>query len=141
MIKKQIKRELESLGERVGDRLGQTLSKDADKKGAQVGKKVGVALGKQVERLHDAISEETVTKEEQIGIGGKIGTGVGIIGKRLVEKRHGLLGKLMGSGDLVSEGRTLGAKAEKIVKRGVKAGINRISGAKPGSKGDAEKGG
>ena len=40
------------------------------------------------------------------------------------------MGKLIGGGDLVSEGRTVGAKAEKIVKRAVKAGVKRIAAAK-----------
>lgn len=130
MLKKQVKKELESLGERVGDRLGQSLSKNADKKGSQIGRKAGKVLGEQIERVHHALEKETLTKEEQLGIGGKIGTGLGIIGKRLVERRYGLLGRIMGSGDLVSNGRAAGAKAEKIVKRAVKTGVGRIASTK-----------
>lgn len=142
MLKKQIKKELESLGEQVGSRLGQGLSKkDGDRKGAQAGKKLGKALGERVERLHDALEKEAVTKEEQLGIGGKIGTGLGIIGKHLVEKRYGLLGRLVDGNNLESEGRVMGAKAEKMVKRAVKRGAKRIMGRKGGSKEDQEKGG
>ncbi|NVL91130.1 MAG: hypothetical protein HWN69_09130 [Desulfobacterales bacterium] len=126
MTKKQIKNHLESLGERVGDQVAQGLSKGAENKGGKIGRKVGKVVGEQAERLHDALEKETVTKEEQLGIGGKIGTGLGIIGKRLVEKRYGFLGRLMGGDDLVSEGRVIGAKAEKIVKRTVKKGVQRI---------------
>lgn len=142
MLKKQMKKELESLGEQVGGRLGQGLSKkDGDRKGAQAGKKLGKALGEQVERLHDALEKEAVTKEEQLGIGGKIGTGLGIIGKHLVEKRYGLLGRLVDGNNLESEGRVVGAKAEKMVKRAVKKGAERIMGRKGGPKEDHEKGG
>ena len=141
MLKKQVKKELESLGERVGDRLGQSLSKNADKKGSQIGRKAGKVLGEQIERVQHALEKETLTKEDQLGIGGKIGTGLGIIGKRLVERRYGLLGRIMGSGDLVSNGRAAGAKAEKIVKRAVKTGVGRIAGTKKGEdKEDEQKG-
>ena len=61
-----------------------------------------------------------------IGVGGKLGTGLGLLGKNLMEKRYGIFGKLAGSRNLVSEGRVLGAKAEKIVKRAVKTGIERL---------------
>lgn len=132
-VKEQVKKELESLVERVGDGIDKRILKTADKKGAQLGKKLGKALGEQVERVHEAIDKETLTKEQELGIGGKIGTGLGVIGKHLIEKRYGLLGRLMGTGDLVSDGRTMGAKAEKIVKRAVKTGIERVAGAKGGS--------
>lgn len=135
------KKQLESLGERVGGRVGQGLSKNAEEKGADIGKKVGKALGEQVGRLQDALEKETVTKEEQLGIGGKIGTGLGIIAKHLVEKRHGLLTTVAGSGDLVSGGRTMGAKAEKMVKKGVKTGLQQIARVKGNSKEGHDKGG
>ena len=79
-----------------------------------------------MERLHNRLEKETITKQEQLGIGGKLGTGLGLLGKNLAEKRYGILGKLAGSRNLVSEGRVLGAKAEKIVKRAVKTGIERL---------------
>ncbi len=129
-LKKQVKKELESLGERVGKSVHKGLSKSGDDKGARVGKKVGKAVGEQVERLHGTLEKETVTKQDELGIGGKIGTGIGIIGKHLVEKRYGLLGKLMGSTDLISNGRTMGAKTEKIVKRAVKKGVERVASRK-----------
>ncbi|MBN1842141.1 MAG: hypothetical protein JW883_07670 [Deltaproteobacteria bacterium] len=129
-LKDQLKKELEELGERVGDRIGKGLSKGTDKKAAQIGQNVGKTLGKQVERVHDAMEKVTVTKEEELGIGGKVGTGLGIIGKHLVEKRYGLLGRLMGSADIISDGRTTGAKAEKMVKSAVKTGLERLAAAK-----------
>jgi hypothetical protein len=139
--KDQVKKELESLGERAGKRIGEKISKNADKKAADIGRKLGKTFAEQVERVHDALEKETVTKEEQVGIGGKLGTGLGIIGKRLIEKRYGMLGRLMGAGNLVSEGRTVGAKAEKIVKRAVKAGVNRMAGTRqPATKDKKEKG-
>jgi hypothetical protein len=127
--KNHIKKELGSMGEKAGERIGQSLSKDADKRAAEIGKKVGEKMAEQVERFHDVLEKETVTKEEELGIGGKIGTGLGIIGKNLVEKRWGILGRFAGSGNLVSEGRTLGAKTEKIVKGAVKEGVRRLAGA------------
>ncbi len=135
-LKKQVKKELESLGERVGDRIDQAISKTEDQKGARLGKKAGKAVGEQVQRVHEALEKETVTKEEELGVGGKIGTGLAIMGKHLVEKRYGLVGKLFGTNKMVSDGRTLGAKAEKIVKRAAKKGIERLAGAKgsPGKK-------
>ncbi len=129
-VKDQVKKEFESLGERAGKRIGEKISRNADKKAADIGRKLGKTFAEQAERVHDALDKETVTKEEQVGIGGKLGTGLGIIGKRLIEKRYGMLGRLMGAGDLVSEGRTVGAKAEKIVKRAVKAGVNRMAATK-----------
>ena len=139
-VRKQVKKQLESLGERVGDRIARGVAKKADTKGAQIGKKVGKTVGDQLERLHDALEKETVTKQEELGVGGKVGTGLGIIGKRLVEKRYGLLGKLMGTGNMVCEGRTMGAKAEKIVKRAVKSGVEKIAGAKRAVSEDDKKG-
>jgi hypothetical protein len=138
-LKKQVKKELEALGERVGDRIGKGVSKSTDEKAAQLGKKIGKTLGDQLERVHGALEKETVTKQEELGVGGKLGTGLGIIGKHLVEKRYGLLGSLMGTGDLVSDGRTMGAKAEKMVKRAVKTGIERVAAAKRGVKGQDDK--
>ena len=139
-VRKQVKKELESLGGRVGDRIARGVAKKADTKGAQIGRKVGKTVGDQLERLHDALEKETVTKEEELGVGGKVGTGLGIIGKRLVEKRFGLLGKLMGTGNMLSDGRTMGAKAEKILKRAVKSGVDRIAGGKGPVKEDDKKG-
>ena len=129
-IKNRVKKEFESLGERAGTRLAQTLSKSASDKGGDIGKKLGKTLGEQVDRVSDRLARETVTREEELGIGGKIGTAVGIVGKHLVEKRYGVLGRLMGSADLVSDGRTTGAKAEKMVKRAIKSGIQRVAASK-----------
>ena len=129
-LKKQLKKEFESLGERAGTRVGQTLSKNASDKGGNIGKRLGKTLGQQVDRASDAIERESVIREEELGIGGKVGTAVGILGKHLVEKRYGLLGKLMGSTDLVSDGRTTGAKAEKMVKRAIKTGVQRVAAAR-----------
>lgn len=139
-VRKQVQKELESLGERVGDRIAQGLATKADAKGAQIGRKVGKAVGDQLERFHDALEKETVTKEEELGVGGKVGTGLGIIGRRLVEKRYGLLGRLMGTGNMLSEGRTMGAKAEKILKRAVKSGVEKIAGGKRAVHEDDKKG-
>jgi hypothetical protein len=125
-VKKRIKEQLETMGERTGKRIGQAVSKNADTKAGEVGRKLGKTVAEQVERLHDTLEKETVTKQEELGLGGKIGTGLGIIGKNLVEKRYGILGKLAGSGDLVSEGRTMGAKAQKIAKRAVRTGVERL---------------
>ncbi len=141
MPNKRTKKQLESLGERVGGRVGQGLSKNAEKKGADIGKKVGKALGEQVGRLHDALEKEPVTKKEQLGIGGKMGTGLGVIAKHLIEKRYGLLTRMVGTGNLVAEGRTMGAKAEKIVKRAIKTGVQRIARVKGNSKEGHDKGG
>jgi len=126
-MKKQLKKEFESLGERAGTRVAQTLSKTASDKGGDIGKRLGKTLGEQVDRVSDALERETVTREEELGIGGKVGTAVGIIGKRLIEKRYGVLGKLMGTADLVTDGRTTGAKAEKMVKRAIKTGVQRVA--------------
>ncbi len=127
-LKKRLTLNLESLGERLGRHVSKVLSKDDDKRAATLGRSAGQKLGRQVERLHELFDKENVTKEEQLGIGGKIGTGLGIIGKELLEKRPGALGDPAGPDDLVSQGRTVGAKAEKILKKTLKKGINRISG-------------
>jgi len=129
-IKKQLKKEFESLGERAGSRVAETVSKSASDKGGAMGKRLGKTLAEQVDRVSNAIERESVTKEEELGLGGKVGTAVGIMGKHLIEKRYGLLGKLMGSADLVSDGRTTGAKAEKMVKRAIKTGVERVAGAR-----------
>jgi hypothetical protein len=138
-LKKQVKKELESLGQRAGTRVAHTLSKNGGDKGGDIGKKLGKTIGEQVDRVSDALDRESVTRDEELGIGGKIGTAAGIIGKHLVEKRYGVLGKLMGSADLVSDGRTTGAKAEKIVKRAIKSGIKRVAGTRRGAKEDKKK--
>jgi len=138
-IKNRVKKEFESLGERAGTRVAETLSKNASDKGGDIGKKLGKTLGEQVDRISDRFARETVTREEELGFGGKIGTAVGIIGKHLVEKRYGVLGKLMGSADLVSDGRTTGAKAEKMVKRAIKSGIQRVAVSKGGAKKDNDR--
>ncbi|MBW2108249.1 MAG: hypothetical protein JRI36_06255 [Deltaproteobacteria bacterium] len=126
-MKDRIKKELESMGERAGKRIGETIANGADEKAARIGKKVGKKVASGVERIHDALEKESVSKKEQLGLGGKLGTGIGIIGKNLVEKRYGVLARLAGSNDLVSQGRTLGAKAEKLVKRAVKAKLEQIT--------------
>jgi hypothetical protein len=132
-IKKEVRKELESLGERLGDRIGHAVSKKGGNKGSEIGKKAGKSLARQVERLADLVDKEKVTREEELGIGGKVGTGLGIIAKHAIEKRYGLLAKVMGSRDLVSEGRATGAKAEKVLKRAVKTGASRLVGKKGGA--------
>ena len=114
--------------------------KAADKKAMNIGRKAGTLVAKQVERLHKVMDKEDVTKQDQLGIGGKIGTGLGIIGKHLGEKRGGLLATMLGGKDLVSEGRVAGAKAEKMVKRAVKTGVERIAGSKQDVKEDKQNG-
>ena len=136
--KNHMKDELGSMGEKAGERIGRGLSRGADKKAAELGKKLGESVADQVERFHDALEKETVTQEEELGIGGKIGTGFGIIGKNLMEKKYGILGKFVGGGNLVSEGRTMGAKTEKMVKRAVKKGVKRLAGAATSGKGKKE---
>ncbi|MDY6952698.1 MAG: hypothetical protein SWE60_14400 [Thermodesulfobacteriota bacterium] len=125
-VKKEVKKELESLGERLGQRIGGAVSSKAHNKGSELGKKAGKTVARQVERVADVLENEEVTKEEQLGIGGKIGTGLGVMAKHALEKRYGFLGRLMGSEALISEGRTTGAKAEKILKRAVKNGVRRV---------------
>jgi len=137
-VKNGVKNELESLGERVGQRIGQAVSKSADNKGSELGKKAGKTMAKQVERVAEALHKEEVTKEEQLGIGGKIGTGLGVMAKNVVERRYGFLGKIMGSESLISEGRTTGAKAEKIIKRAVKKGVRRVAARRTGVKEDRQ---
>jgi len=127
-VKKEVKKELETLGERVGQRIGRVVSSNTQNKGSELGKKAGKTMARQVERVADVLGKEEVTKEEQLGIGGKIGTGLGMMAKHAVEKRYGLLGKIMGSEAMISEGRTTGAKAEKILKRAVKNGVRRVVG-------------
>jgi hypothetical protein len=125
-MNKRIKKELETLGERTGERIGQAISKDGEAKAARVGKRLGESVGEHMERVHERLEKETVTKQEQLGVGGKLGTALGVLGKNLVEKRYGILGKLAGGGNLVSDGRILGAKAEKMVKRAVRSGVERL---------------
>ncbi len=141
-VKEHVKDELESLGERAGKRIGQCVSQGGDKRAGEIGRKLGKTVGQQLERVHGALEKENVTNEEQLGVGGKVGTGLGIIGKRLVEKRYGFLGKLIASPDLISQGRVMGAKAEKLIKRTVKSGIKRMGGSgdppEGGSKGRKE---
>ncbi len=117
----------EALEKKVDNRTAQEVSNSAEGKAEEIGRKIGKALGEQVDRAQRALEKEIVTKEEQLGIGAKIGTGLGIVGKRLAEKRWSFLGNLIGSGDLVAEGRTIGAKAEKMMKRAVKRGIEKTA--------------
>jgi hypothetical protein len=126
-VKNEIKKELGDAGEKAGERIGHSLSKGADRRAAEIGRKVGEKVAEQVDRIHDALEKETVTKEEELGFGGKLGTGLGIIGKNLVKKKYGLLGKFAGGANLVSEGRTFGAKTEKVLKRAVKTGASRLA--------------
>jgi len=124
-VKEEAKKELESLGERLGERIGRVVSNKP--RGSQLGKKAGKTMARQVERVADALDREEVTKEDELGIGGKIGTGLGVVAKHVVDRRYGLLGKVMGSQGLISEGRTAGAKAEKMIKRAVKDGVRRVA--------------
>lgn len=123
---KRIKKELETLGERTGERIGQAICRDGEGKAAHVGKRLGETVAEHMERVHERLEKETVTKQEQLGVGGKLGTALGVLGKNLVEKRYGILGRLAGGGNLVSDGRVLGAKAEKMVKRAVRTGVERL---------------
>jgi len=138
-VKKEVKKELESLGERVGQRIGTAVSSKAHNKGSELGKKAGKTMARQVERVADVLGKEEVTKEEQLGFGGKIGTGLGIMAKHAVERRYGLLGKIVGSESLISEGRTTGAKVEKIIKRAVKNGVRRVAGTRKAVKEDRQE--
>ena len=117
----------EALEKKADNRTAQEVSNIAEGKAEEIGRKIGKALGEKVDRAQRALEKEIVTKEEQLGIGAKIGTGLGIVGKRLAEKRWSFLGNLIGSGDLVAEGRTIGAKAEKMMKRAVKRGIEKTA--------------
>lgn len=108
--------------------VGGTLSKNTDQKGSKMGKKIAKTIAKQAEKVQEIFAKETVTKEEQLGIGGTIGTALGLVRKHLAERRSGVL---MDAENFVSGGRITGAKAEKIVKRALKKGIEKI--AKEGS--------
>ena len=131
---KRMKEKGESLGKKAGKRIGQDISENAQAKAEEIGQKIGKSVGEQMDRVHAAFEQETVTKEEQLGIGGKIGTGLGIVSKRLVEKRYGFLSRLMGTGDMVKDGRETGAKAEKIVKRAVKNQLRKWTAEKDTNK-------
>ncbi|MDY6953150.1 MAG: hypothetical protein SWE60_16710 [Thermodesulfobacteriota bacterium] len=137
-VKKEVKKELESMGERLGKRIGTALSGQAENKASELGKKAGKTMARQVERATRALENEEVTKEEQLGIGGKIGTGLGIMAKQAVERRYGLLGKIAGSEALISEGRATGAKAEKMLKRAVKDGVRRVVRRRKGVRDDSQ---
>ena len=126
-VKDKIAGEFESVGGRLGNRIGQTVSQNAGTKGGEIGKKLGKSVCKKLEYASNALEKETVTKEEQLGIGGKIGTGLGILGKRLLEKRYGSsFADINDSSDLTSQGRVMGAKTEKMMKRAVKAGFRHV---------------
>jgi hypothetical protein len=125
---KDIEKGLESLGHRLGKGVAQAFSKEGDKKGSEIGKRAGRALVHKVEHVARVLDKEEVTKEEELGIGGKIGIGAGIVAKHVVEKRGGFLEEM--GGDLVTQGRTTGAKAEKLVKRSIKTGLARLMGRK-----------
>jgi hypothetical protein len=131
---KTLKEKCESLGKKAGKKIGQDISENTPGKAEEIGQKIGKTVGEQVERVHAAFEKETVSKKEQLGIGGKIGTGLGIVGKRLAEKRYGFLSRLMGTGDLVKDGRQTGAKAEKIVKRTVKNQLSKWTAEKDKNK-------
>jgi hypothetical protein len=126
-VKEELKKELESWAERLGERVGGAVSTKACDRSSRLGKRAGTAMARQVERFAEVLDKEEVTVEEQLGIGGKIGTGLGVIAKHAVERRYGILGKVMGSKGLIAEGRTTGAKAEKIVKRVVKNRLRRVA--------------
>ncbi|MBW2318373.1 MAG: hypothetical protein JRD47_08505 [Deltaproteobacteria bacterium] len=125
-VKDKIKGEFESVGERLGDRVGQVVSPNAGTKGGEIGKKLGKSICGQLERASNALEKEDVTKEEQLGVGGKIGTGLGVIGRRLLEKRYGSsCGDMIDSADIATQGRIIGTKTEKMMKRAVKAGFRQ----------------
>jgi len=128
-VNKEVEKELESLGRRLGKRVGGALSSQGGKKGSEMGKKAGEAAAKKLEHLAGALHKERVTKQDELGIGGKIGTGMGIVAKHVVEKRGGFLGEA-GGDHLITQGRTTGAKAEKLVKRSIKRGLARLVGRK-----------
>ena len=128
-MKKQIDKELESLGRRLGKRVGGALSSQGGKKGSEIGKEAGEAAAQKLEHLAGALHKERVTKQDELGIGGKIGTGMGIVAKHVVKKRSGFLGEA-GGNHLITQGRTTGAKAEKLVKRSIKRGLARLVGRK-----------
>jgi len=126
--KDRFRMEFERLGEGLGHRLGRRFSGQGSQKGGQVGKKLGGTLGGQLGRFSDTLEKETVNPEDQVGVGGKIGTGIGIVGKQFVERRAGSsqYARMAASADLASEGREMGAKVEKIVKRQLGRGIKGL---------------
>jgi len=128
-VKKKVHKELESLGQRVGKRVGGALSSQGGKKGSEMGKKAGETAAEKLEHLAGALHKESVTKQDELGIGGKIGIGMGIVAKHVVKKHSGFLGETSGD-HLITQGRTTGAKAEKLVKRSIKRGLARLVGRK-----------
>lgn len=126
-MKDKVEKELGVLGQRLGKRVGEALSIEAAKKGSDIGKKAGEAAAQKLEDLAGALHKEHVTKQDELGIGGKIGIGMGIVAKRVVEKRGRLPGET-GGDHLITQGRTTGAKAEKLVKRSMKRGLARLMG-------------
>jgi hypothetical protein len=126
-VKKEVHKELESLGQRVGKRVGGALSSQGGQKGSEMGKKAGEAAAERLEQLAGALHKEHVTKQDELGIGGKIGIGMGIVAKHVVEKRGGFLREASGD-HLIIQGRTTGAKAEKLLKRSIKRGLARLVG-------------
>jgi hypothetical protein len=128
-VKKEVHKELESLGQRVGKRVGSGFSSQGGRKGSEMGKKAGEAGAEKLEQRADALHKERVTKQDELGIGGRIGIGMGIVAKHVVEKHGGFLGETRGD-HLITQGRTTGAKADKLVKRSIKRGLARLVGRK-----------
>jgi hypothetical protein len=128
-VNKQVDKELESLGRRLGKRVGGALSREGGKKGSEIGERAGEAAAQKLEQLAGALDKERVTKQDELGIGGKIGIGMGIVAKHVVEKHGRFLGEASGD-HLITQGRTTGAKAEKLVKRSIKRGLARLVGRK-----------
>lgn len=123
---KNVKDTFEDLGKQAGKCLDGYISNKAENKVEEFGKTIGKSVGEQVVRAQRSLEEEKVTKEEQLGIGGKIGTGIGVVGKLLVEKKIGLFCRLPGVDDLIANSRATGAKVEKIVKRAVKEKLDKL---------------
>ena len=124
----RFKSEFERLGEGFGQRLGRRFSVDGAKKSGRIGKKLGGKLGGQMGRFSAALEEETVSEEEKLGVGGKIGTGVGVLGKQALERQQtsSRYAAMAASVDLASEGRNFGAKVEKMTKKKIASGIRGV---------------
>lgn len=124
----RFKSEFERIGEGIGKRLGRGFSAQGAQKGARVGKKLGCRLGGQLGRFSDRLESEPVGAEDELGVGGKIGSGVGALGKQFLKHRgkSSRYAAMASAADLPSGGRKLGAKVEKMTKRSVSSGINRV---------------
>jgi len=124
----RFKAEFGRLGRGLGRRLGRGFSPEGSEKAARAGEKLGGTFGGGLGKLNDALEKEQVTTTDQLGVGGKIGTGIGVAGKQFMERRASTspYAQAAASADLASEGRKLGAKMEKILKRKVESGIKGV---------------